>query len=465
MASKDFSNYTSPFSWRYGFGKMRKIFSEEYKFRVWRRVWVALAQAQHEAGLVSKEELADLKKHEQDIDIERILEIEKETKHDVVAAIREFAEKAKFGGGKIHLGATSMDVVDNAETIRIQEALHLIEESLMAVLQSIKEQIKRYAGLPCIGYTHLQPAEPTTVGYRLSFYAHNLLMDFELLQFVKQHFEAKGFKGATGTAACYTALLEGRAKETFELEKKISEHLGVKPALVTSQVQTRKQDFFVLSLLASISSSLAKFAGDLRILQSANFGEWSEPFGERQVGSSAMPFKKNPVGAEKICSLARYVNYLPAIALENATLSYLERTLDDSANRRIIIPEGFLATEEILLTAEKILQGLIINKERIAENLTRYAPFAATEAVLAEAVKNGADRQAMHEVLRQISLQAWQEVQKGKANPIQELLLSNNQLSKYLKPEEIEKLMDVTAHVGTAPQRALELVKKISKIT
>lgn len=464
MSGKNFATYTSPFTWRYGSEAMRKIFSEEYKFRVWRRVWVGLAEAQRDAGIVSKEELADLKKHEKVIDIERILEIEKETKHDVVAAIREFAEKAKVGGGKIHLGATSMDVVDNADSIRIKEALHLIEESLKAVLQSIKEQIKKYADLPCTGYTHLQPAEPTTVGYRLSFYGQDLLMDFELLQFVKEHCEAKGFKGATGTAASYSALLGGDPKKSAELEKKIAQRLGIKAALISTQVQTRKQDFFVLSLLASISSSLAKFAGDLRILQSANFGEWSESFAEHQVGSSAMPFKKNPINSEKVCSLARYVGNLPSIALENATLSYLERTLDDSANRRIIIPESFLATDEILLTSERILQGLVINKERIAHNLAQYAPFAATENILLEAVKNGAERQKMHEVLRQISLQAWQKEKQG-GHTMKKLLLANKEVTKYIDPKRIEKLLDVSYHIGTAPQRALELASKIDKVT
>ncbi|MDP3994326.1 MAG: adenylosuccinate lyase [bacterium] len=453
MNKPDFTNYQSPFTWRYGSEEMRRVFSETYKYRLWRRIWVELARAQHDAGLVNTEELKDLEKHTDDLDIARILEIEEETKHDVVAAIREFAEKAKIGGGKIHLGATSMDITDNADTIRVKEALHLIEVRLKRILHLFKEKITEYSDHVCMGYTHLQPAEPTTVGYRLAFYAQDLVQDFEYLQFIKKHLVTKGFRGAVGTAAGYAAPMK---------------KFGLSPALITSQVQSRKQDFLVLVLLESICSSLAKFAGDLRILQSANFGEWSEPFGKSQVGSSAMPFKKNPISSEKICSLARYVNRLSSVLLENATLSYLERTLDDSANRRIVIPGGFLATDEILITSEKILDGLVINKERISANLKQYAPFAAMEAILLESVKNGANRQKMHETLKHISMQAWQEIQKGNPNPLPDLFLQDTlqgrTLQGYISKEKLHTLLDVTKHVGNAPQRARKLVKEINKI-
>jgi adenylosuccinate lyase len=215
--------------------------------------------------------------------------------------------------------------------------------------------------------------------------------------------------------------------------------------------------------LASIASSLSKFAADLRILQSPAFGEWSEPFGTKQVGSSAMPFKKNPINAEKVCSLARYVLALPAIALENASLSYLERTLDDSANKRVIIPEGFLAVDEILKVAHKLIDGLVVSEAKIADNLERYAPFAATEGIILEAVKNGADRQSIHEMLREISVKAWDEIQKGNPNPMRELLRNNDELFRYVDTATIEKLLDVKDHLGDAPARALMLVKKIEK--
>lgn len=464
MKNFDFSTYISPFTWRYGSDEMRKIFSEKHKYELWRKIWIALAEAQHQAGLVTKEELADLKKYEKEINIERILEIEKETHHDVVAAIKEFAEKAKVGGGKIHLGATSMDVVDNADLIRIKEAYEIIEKKVITLLKLLGDKIEEYADFPCLGYTHLQPAEPTTVGYRLSFYAQDLLLAYQYIQFAKKVIKGKGIKGAVGTAASYQALLYNKSITVGELEIKVMQNLGIEAALITSQVYPRLYDVVALNSLAMVTSSLAKFAGDLRILQSPAFGEWSEPFGQKQVGSSAMPFKKNPINSENICSLARYVAQLPQIAIENASLSYLERTLDDSANRRIIIAEAFLAADQILITAEKIIAGLVINKKRISHNLTLYAPFAATEVILMEAVKNGADRQEMHEVLRGISLFTWQQIHEGKPNSMIKLLSQDKRINKFLKKERVRKLLDARIYIGDAPQRALQLVEKLKKI-
>lgn len=464
MSKLDFSNYQSTFSWRYGSDEMRRIFSEENKYTIWRKIWVALARAQNKAGLVTNEELEDLEKQQGNIDIEKILEIEKETKHDVVAAIREFAEKAKTGGGKIHLGATSMDIVDNTDAVRTQEALNIVEQKIEKLLSLFAQKIEKFADTPCIGYTHLQPAEPTTVGYRLSFYAQDLLTDYHFLQFVKKEIKGKGMKGAVGTAAGYKAALEGTDMSAEELEKEVMNELGIEAASISTQVYPRKYDYLVLALLNSIASSLAKFAADLRILQSPAFGEWSEPFGKTQVGSSAMPFKKNPISSEKICSLARYVAGLPGVALGNASLSYLERTLDDSANKRIIIPEAFLAVDEILITARKLAEGLVINEKKIAYNLAQYAPLAATEGILVGTVKNGADRQEMHELLRNISMQAWTEVQEGKINPMEKLLTENKEINKYIGADKLIKLLDVRSHVGTAPERAKKLATEINKI-
>jgi len=464
MSHFDFSSYISPFTWRYGSKEMRTIFSEEYKYKLWRKIWVALAQAQHQAGLMSKQELDDLEKHEENISIERIIEIEKETKHDVVAAIKEFSEKAKIGGGKIHLGATSMDIVDNADMLRMKEALQLIENRLKAILLLFVDLIEKYASFPCIGYTHLQPAEPTTVGYRIAFYAQDLLGVFEQLRFIQNQIKGKGIKGAVGTAASYKALLKNNKVSVAELEKNVMKRLGLESVLISTQVYPRQFDYLVLSILALLVSSLSKFASDLRILQSPNIGEWSEPFGKKQVGSSAMPFKKNPINSENICSLGRFVSKLPEIALENATLSYLERTLDDSANKRIIISEGFLATDQILKTAEKIISGLVINEKRITLNLNLYAPFAATESLLLEAVKKGANRQKIHETLREISMIAWTNIQNGKQNPMKELLKKNSSISRYINTRKIEELFDVSSHIGDAPERSMILVKNIKKI-
>lgn len=451
MKSFDFKTYISPLTWRYGSAEMRRIFSEENKYLLWRKIWVALAAAQNKSGLVNEKELADLKKNEKNIDIQRILEIEKDTKHDVVAAITEFAQKAKIGAGKIHLGATSMDIVDNADMIRIHEAINIIEIKLKTILKLLAEKIEKYADLPCLGYTHLQPAEPTTVGYRLSLYAQDLHTDLALLELVKKTVKGKGMKGAVGTGASYEP----------GIDEKVMQQLGIEAVTVSSQVYPRKFDFLVLTLLASISSSLAKFAGDLRLLQTPGVGEWSEPFGKKQVGSSAMPFKKNPLDSEKICSLARFVGQLPAVGLENATLSYLERTLDDSANKRIIVPEGFLAVDEILTTAEKILSGLFINEERIKFNLSQYGPFAATEGIIIETVKSGANRQEMHELLRTISLEAWSQIQKGEKNPMEKLLIGEKNLLKYISREKIMKLLKIENHIGDAPERARKLALKI----
>lgn len=463
MDKFSFNTFLSPLSWRYGSEEMRRIFSEKNKYLLWRRIWVALAEAQYKAGIVSQKELEDLEKHEGDIDINRILEIEKETKHDVVAAIKEFAEKAKVGGGKIHLGATSMDIVDNADVIRLKDALEMIEVKVSKLLKLFCQKIEKYASYPCIGFTHLQPAEPTTVGYRLSFYAQDLLTDFDFLKFVKDNLYAKGMKGAVGTSASYKLLVKSN-KAVEKLEKQVMQSLGIKASLISSQVYSRKVDFLVLSLLQSIASSISKFAGDLRLLQSASIFEWSEPFGKKQVGSSAMPFKKNPISSENICSLARFISKLPSIAIENASHSYLERTLDDSANRRLIIPEGFLALDQILETCHKILSGLVINKERIDYNLAQFGPFAATEVILMEVVKNGADRQEMHEVLREISLEAWNQIQKGKENPMKKLLTENKYMNKYLPKNKIIKLLDVSTHIGDAPKRSLLLLNKIYRI-
>jgi adenylosuccinate lyase len=460
-AHMDYSTFQSPFSWRYGSGEMRTIFSEKHKFEIWRRIWVTLARVESDAGLLTKKELQDLVANQNDIDIDRISEIEKDTKHDVVAAIKEFAEKAKVGGGKIHLGATSMDVVDNADAMKMKEAIKVIKDRGIGVLSLLAEKIKTYAEFPCIGYTHLQPAEPTTVGYRFASYAQDILNALHFLDFAEKMMKGKGMKGAVGTAASYKEMLAKSKMTVNTLDTRVMDALGLDSCLITTQVYPRQSDYILLSALAAVSAAIAKFAGDLRILQSPNFGEWSEGFGKLQVGSSAMPFKKNPISAENICSLSRFVATLPIVALENATLSYLERTLDDSANKRIIMAEAFLATDQILMTSEKILAGIVINEKRITANLSMYAPFSATESILTAAVARGANRQLMHESLRNISMVAWKDIQEGKSNPMEQLLSRDAQISKYLTSKEIVKLLDVSFHIGDAPKRALQLIPMI----
>ena len=449
--------YLSPFSWRYGSPEMRALWSEARKRRLWRRIWVALAAAQAEAGLVSQEQVADLQAHAVDVDIPRAEEIEAEIHHDLMAEVRAFAEQCPIGGGIIHLGATSMDVEDNADALRLRESLDLILARLEPVLSVLAAQIERWADTPTIGWTHLQPAEPTTVGYRLAQYGQDLLLDQAELQRVRDGLRGKGIKGATGTLASYDQLLAGSGMTAAELERRVMAALDLQPFPVATQVYPRKQDWWVLNALAGLAGSLYKFAFDLRLLQSPPLGEWAEPFGRHQVGSSAMPFKRNPINAENIDSLARLVAALPRIAWDNAAHSLLERTLDDSANRRSILPESFLATDELLRRAERLLRGLQVNAAAVARNLAVYGTFAATERVLMEAVRAGGDRQALHELIRRHSLAAWTAVAGGEENPLAERLAAEPALLALLPAGRIRELMDATAYVGEAPARARAL--------
>jgi adenylosuccinate lyase len=449
----DYDTYLSPFTWRYGSQEMRRIWSEEHKRRLWRRIWVALAEVQHEAGLVMAEQLADLRAHEDQVDVARAHEIEAEIRHDLMAEVRAFAEQCPMGGGIIHLGATSTDVEDNADVLRLRESLILIREKLTALLRAFAAQIEQHKDRPCMGYTHLQPAEPTTLGYRLCQYAQELLIDLQNLDGLLKDLKGKGFKGAVGTSASYARLLQGSSLTSQELERRVMERLGLEAFPVTTQTYPRKQDWLVLNILASVAQSLHKFAFDLRVLQAPPFGELSEPFRASQVGSSAMPFKRNPIVAERICSLARYMAALPPVAWHNAADSLLERTLDDSANRRLILPQALLAVDTMLGLAQRIVEGLVVGEEAIARNLAIYGPFAATEALLMELVKAGADRQALHEVIRQHAMASWEAIQRGEENPLMERLRVDETVLSYLGAEEVDALLNVSGYVGDAPAR------------
>ncbi len=475
----DHETYLSPLTWRYGSDEMRRIWSTAHQRRLFRRVWVALAEAQADYGLVTPEQVADLRAHAKDIDIERAHEIEAETRHDLMAEVRTFAEQCPVGGGIIHLGATSMDIEDNADALRLCEGLDLILEKLRALLAGLAEQIEARADQACMGYTHLQPAEPTTVGYRLAQYGFDLLTDLEELQRTRDRLRGKGIRGATGTSASYTQLLaspptagragsfrppdSGEMGRARELEAKVMAKLGIEAFPVATQTYPRKQDWLVLNALAGLAGSLYKFAFDLRILQAQPFGEWNEPFGSRQVGSSAMPFKRNPVRAENMDSLARLVAALPRVAWDNAAHSLLERTLDDSGNRRLILPQAFLLCDELLLRAHGILQGLVVREEGVARNLALYGTFAATERLLMELVKAGADRQEMHELIRQHSMAAWDAVQQDEPNPLAGLLAGDREVLAFLPVEEVMAMLEASDYVGDAPQRARELAAMIGE--
>ncbi len=461
----DHSTYQSPFTWRYASAEMRSIWSEVYKRKLWRRIWIALAEAEAQFGLVTDEQLADLKAHADQIDLDRALAIEAEIQHDLMAEVKTFAEQCSIGGGIIHLGATSMDVEDNADALRVRESIDLISTALNALLKSLAAQIEQWADVPTMAFTHLQPAEPTTIGYRLAQYAQDLLIDYDELLRVRREIKGKGFKGAVGTSASYLELVKDSLAKTLKpalnLEKLVMRALDLEAFDAATQTYPRKQDWLVLNALAGVAMSLNKFAFDLRVLQSPPIGEWSEPFGSKQVGSSAMPFKRNPINAEKIDSLARYLAQLPRVAWDDAAHSLLERTLDDSANRRIILPEAFLGADEILITAQKLIDGLVIDRSAVNRNFELYAPFAATEKLLMALVKAGADRQAMHEVMREQALSAWAEVSAGKPNPLIEALCNDPHITLYLHSDEARSILAARSYIGDAPQRARKIASKV----
>jgi adenylosuccinate lyase len=458
----DFDNYLSPFTWRYGTPAMRALWSETNKRLLWRQVWVALAEVQCEYGLIKPEQAADLRSHMTEINLPRALEIETEIQHDLMAEVRTFTEQCPVGGGIIHLGATSTDIEDNTDALRLRTALELLLPSLASLLRTLGLLICKYASTPVIAFTHLQPAEPSTLGYRLSLYGQDLLQDFLLIRDRARGIRGKGFKGAVGTSAAYAELLG--VDNLVEFEMKLSKKLDLPFFPVASQVYPRKQDYEVVSVLAGLGASLYKLAFDFRLLQSPPIGELSEPFGEKQVGSSAMPFKRNPIRSEKINSLGRYLASLPHIAWDNAAHSLLERSLDDSANRRILLPEACLATDELLHTANSIISTLGVDETAIARNLAIYAPFAGTERVLMALVKAGADRQKMHEHIRSHALKAWDTLSIGGENPLVDNLCRDTELTAYIPEQEIRLLMVAQAYLGDAPQRAKALARTIQEI-
>lgn len=456
--------YLSPLTWRYGSDEMRTIWSEVQKRRMLRQFWVALAEAQVEAGLVTDAQAADLRSRMDDVDIARAAEIEREIRHDLMAEIRLYAEQCPVGGPIIHLGATSMDALDNVDAMRLQQALTLIIKRLRKLLIRLAERIEEEAAHTVMAFTHIQPAEPTTVGYRLAQYAQDLLMDLEEVERVAANLKGKGLKGAVGTSASYAQLLKGTGWTPQQLESRVMEKLGLRSFVASTQTYPRKQDWLVTNALAGLCGSLHKLAFDMRLLQSPPIGEWSEPFGAKQVGSSAMPFKRNPIVAENVDSLTRHVAALPRVMWDNAALSLLERTLDDSANRRIVLPEAFLMTDEALLRGFRLVDGLQIWQAAIARNLAAYGPFAGTERVLMEAVKAGGDRQLLHEAIREHSLVAWQAIQSGRPNPLAELLAADDRFYSVLSHNEINDLLAAEDHIGDAAERALLIARDIRQV-
>ena len=460
----NYDTYASPFSWRYGRAELRVLFSEAERRKLWRQVWVALAEAQSKYGLVSPEEVADIKAHAGEIDIEAALEIEREIHHDLMAEIRVFSSQARIGGGKLHLGSTSMDIEDTVETYRLRRALSLVGASIDELLEAFAEKIREYADVVCMAFTHLQPAEPTTLGYRFAVYAQDLLIDQGNLRFAFENLTAKGMRGAVGTSASYEQLLNGSGSSA-EMEAAVLERFGLQARDISTQTYPRKLDYLLLSALAGVGASLSKFAADVRILSSPEFGEVFEPFGKSQVGSSAMPFKRNPIICERIDSLARLLPGYADAAWQNAATNYLERTLDDSANRRTILPEALLCVDEIVQLAKRVVAGMRVDTQRIAQNLRTYGPFAGTESIMMEGVRAGGNRQELHEVLRSAAMESWSAIAQGKDNPLGRLLTEDHELTSLVDPAEIRRMLDPSKHVGTAPLRARALADRIDALT
>lgn len=458
----DYSSYQSPYSYRYGSAEMRHIWSEFNKRRLWRYLWVELAESLSAFGLVSAEEIADLHAHQEEIDISASLKIEKEIQHDLMAEVGVFASQCKLGGRVIHLGATSMDIKDNTDALLILQSMNLLLTRLRELLLSFAELIQKTADLPCIALTHLQPAEPTTYGYRFASILQDLEMDFQALTLLKGEIKGKGFKGAVGNAASFIELLNDQSK-FYEFEKNLSEKISLPFFQIATQTYTRKQESTLINCLANLAATVYKAALDLRLLQSAFLSETLEPFGSNQVGSSAMPFKRNPIQLEKIDSLARLISTYPSVAWGNYAHSILERTLDDSANRRTLLPESFLIIDEILLGLNGVIKGLNIKNSFIQANLDKFAPFSATEKVMLLAVKNGADRQLIHERLREHAMTAWHRIEQNLPGDLQESIMRDPVINQFLSPMELEESFNIKNYLGLSISRSRELAQRVFK--
>ncbi len=464
MTTFNHDTYISPFTWRYGSNELREIYSEQHKRILLRKIWIALASAQMEAGLVTQKQVEELLAHKTDIDIERATEIENIIHHDLMAEIKTYAEQCPSAGAIIHLGATSMDVLDNMDAIRLKEALDIIISKAKELLKLFVNKMEEYKDLPCMAFTHIQPAEPTTVGYRIAQTAQDLIDDIKELGTVRKNIKGKGMKGAVGTAASYTELLKNTNMSAKQMEDKVMKKLDLNAFSAATQVYTRKQDLRVVNSLSSLCCTLYKFFIDFRLLQSPPIGEWSEPFGKNQVGSSAMPFKRNPINSEKIDSLCRFVSSQANTLWQNSAQTLLERTLDDSANRRIVLPNSFLATDEALITSIKVVKNMNIHQTAIKRNMKTYGIFAASERLLMELGRSGANRQEMHELIREHSLKAWKEVQEGNENTLKEDLVNDKIILKYVSKEKAIELLDADEYIGDAPLRTEMVIKEALEI-
>ncbi len=454
--SKNYNSYESPFCTRYASPEMQFIFSADKKFTTWRRLWVALARAEMKLGLpVTQEQVSELEAHIDDINYDVAEKREKEVRHDVMSHVYAYGQQCPKAAGIIHLGATSCYVGDNTDIIIMRDALLLVKKKLLNVIANLAKFAEEYKAMPCLAYTHLQPAQPTTVGKRATLWMNELLMDLEEVEYRIDNLKLLGQKGTTGTQASFVELFKGEGTKIKELEKMIAEEMGFSVCVpVSGQTYSRKIDSQVLATLSGIAQSCSKFSNDLRLLQ--NFEEMAEPFEKNQIGSSAMPYKRNPMRSERITSLARYVMIDALNPAFTAGTQWFERTLDDSANKRVSVAEGFLAVDAILNIMMNVTDGIVVFPEMVKRRLMAKLPFMATENIMMRAVENGGNRQELHEELRQHSHAAAAQVRAGGENDLPERI-ANDPAFKITK-EEIEALLIPENYVGRAPEQTEEFL-------
>lgn len=450
--------YQNPLCGRYASREMQHIFSPNHRYQTWRRLWVALAEAEQELGLeITDHQIQQLRDHIEDIDYDVVAAREKEIRHDVMAHVYAYGKVCPDAKGIIHLGATSCYVTDNADVLIYREALRLIERKLVRAMECLSKFALEQKSTPTLGYTHLQPAQLVTVGKRACLWLQDLLMDYEDLIYVLTTLKLLGSKGTTGTQASFMSLFNNDAEKVKQLDALIAKKMGLESCFpVSGQTYPRKLDSRILNVLSGIAQSANRFGGDMRILQS--MGEMEEPFEKHQVGSSAMAYKRNPMRSERMCSLARYVIADAANPAYTASLQWMERTLDDSANRRISIPEAFLATDAILTLFISISDGLVVYDKVIHRRIMEQLPFIATENILMAATKAGGDRQALHEAIRDHSMQAAMQVkQHGKPNDLLDRLAQDPAFG--LSKEELHAVLDPKLYIGRAPQQVEEFIR------
>ncbi len=451
--------YTSPLSTRYASKEMQYLFSDNNKFRTWRKLWIALAKAEHKLGLnVTQEQVDQLEAHAGDINYDVAEAREKLVRHDVMSHVYAYGQQCPDAEAIIHLGATSCYVGDNTDILILRDACGLVLRKCAQVLRNLSAFAEQYKALPCLAYTHLQPAQLTTVGKRATLWMNELVMDVENLEFQVRQLRLRGAKGTTGTQASFMELFEGNEEKVKELEALVAEQMGFEKCVaVSGQTYSRKTDAYVLAALSGVAQSACKFANDLRILQS--FEEMEEPFEKNQIGSSAMPYKRNPMRSERICALARYVIQDGVNPAMTAATQWFERTLDDSANKRIAVAEAFLAVDAILEIYINVTAGLVVYDRVVRRRVMEKLPFMATENIMMEAVKRGGNRQELHEALREHSHAAARKVKlEGGANDLIDRIVADPLFP--LSREEIDAQMAPEKYVGRAPSQVTEFLRE-----